>query len=176
MTDIIKKYLSCPIFVCGAIFIISVTSLGMALIAQYIFGLKPCILCIYQRVPFVITALAGLAGLIMSYSPDRLKIVAGLVFISSLTFLAGGIIAAYHTGVELHWWSSFLEGCTVEFGDAQDLLAMIESTEAARCDEIPWADPLFGLSMANYNALMSFGLFAICLSSSILMTRRANGF
>ena len=176
MKQTIKSYLSCPIFMCGAIFCVSIFSLGTALIAEHVYNLDPCILCIYQRIPFAIAALLSLLGLILSYSPDRMKMVAGLIFLSALCFLADSIIAAYHTGVERHWWASFLEGCTVDFGDSNDLLAMIENTQAVRCDEIPWADPFIGLSMANYNAVMSFGLFVFCMVSSIFTARRANGF
>ncbi len=176
MTETIKCYLSCPIFVCGALFMISVVSLGTALIAQYVFGLAPCPLCIYQRIPFVIIAILSMAGLIFSYSPDRMKIVSSLIFLSAICLLAGSIIAAYHTGVERHWWTSFIEGCSVDFSDPSNLLAMIENTKAARCDEIPWADPIIGLSMANYNAIISFGLAVISFASAICMTRRANGF
>ena len=176
MKDTIKRYLSCPIFITGLLFLISTSSLGIALVAEHFFGLKPCPLCIYQRIPFVIIAILSVLGLACSYSPDRMKIVASLLFICSLCFLAGSIIAAYHTGVERHWWVSFLEGCAVDFGNSGDLLAMIENTQAARCDEIPWADPILGLSMANYNVIFSLIFSATSMTSALLVARRANGF
>lgn len=176
MIETLKKYLSCPIFVCGSLFSASVIALGAALIAEHFFNLKPCPLCIYQRIPFAVTAILAMIGLILSYSPDRMKIVAGIIFTTALFYLGNSIIAGYHSGVERHWWVSFLQGCTVDFSNTDNLLATIEQTTAARCDEIPWADPILGLSMANYNIPFSLGLSAFAFISSILMVRRSNGF
>ena len=176
MINAIKKYLSCPIFVCGSLFSASAIALGVALVAEHFFNLKPCPLCLYQRIPFAVTAILAVIGLVLSHSPDRMKIVAGLIFTAALFYLGNSVIAGYHTGVERHWWVSFLQGCTVDFGDTNDLLASIEQTEAVRCDEIPWADPILGLSMANYNVPFSLGLSIFAFISSILIARRSNGF
>ncbi len=163
--------------VCGGIFLISAISLMMALIAQYVYGLQPCSLCIYQRWPFAIAGLLGACGMAALYKQEGTKYAAIFVFLSALTFLAGGIIAFYHTGVEQHWWTSILEGCAADFnaGNVEDLMAMLDNKPAVRCDEIPWADPIFGLSMAAYNAIMSPILAIGCGISAVLITRKANG-
>jgi len=136
--------------------LISAASLGMALIAEHMFGLQPCILCIYQRWPYAIVIALGIIGFFVAHKKGQ----AGLFGLIGLTMIANSAIAFYHTGVELKWWPSHLEGCNSGLsGSAEDILAQIEArTEAARCDEIPWADPILGLSMANYNVVFCLGL------------------
>ena len=44
----------------AAVFLFSICALGIALLGEHVFGIRPCILCLYQRVPYVISAvLAG---------------------------------------------------------------------------------------------------------------------
>ncbi len=138
-------------------------ALAMALASEGFLGLEPCRLCIYQRWPYAVIVLLGLIGLAR---PRLSRTIAGL---TGLAFLLNSAIAFYHTGVERHWWTSAVEGCAVpHFGnEPQNFLENIMSTPAGRCDEIPWADPLLGLSMANYNAMLCFVFFvlsALCLS------------
>ncbi len=142
---------------------ISAFSLVSALIAEHVFGLQPCILCLYQRVPFAINIVLGLAAFGCLLLP-RPAIARAFLLLCGLSFTACAVIAFYHTGVEQHWWASFLEACTVSFDnlDPETLLAKIESTQAVRCDEIPWQDPIIGLSMANYNIALSAVCAAIC--------------
>ncbi len=139
---------------------LSAAALGGAYIAEYGYSLQPCELCMYQRVPYGIVIAVGLLLLAM-WRPKKTYVTAALV-LSVLAFAANTVIAFYHTGVERKWWPSFLEGCTVPDmkGDITDVLAQIAATPAVRCDEIPWTDPVLGLSMANYNV-------ALCLALTI---------
>ncbi|MCB9996436.1 MAG: disulfide bond formation protein B [Rhodospirillales bacterium] len=166
-----------PVAVNGGIFLISAITLMVALISQYVYGLQPCILCIYQRVPYALTALLGIGGLITLYKEEWGRHAALTVFLSSIIFFIGSVIAFYHSGVEQHWWVSILEGCKVDFdaGSVEELMQLMDNKPAARCDEIPWADPVFGLSMAAYNTMMSFGLGVGCAISAILIRRKDNG-
>lgn len=170
ITNIIEDLLSRPALVFAGIAFISAFSLVAALIAEHVFGLLPCILCIYQRVPFAIAIALGLLGFMNSKNEQLAPIIMGA---SSLTFLANSGIAFYHTGVERHWWPSFLEGCAIpDLGDdPEKILEAILSAPAVRCDEIPWADPILGLSMANYNVMLCLGLSVACLISAILIRK-----
>lgn len=163
----VKQIVSNKKMMFWAMVILSALSLGMAFIAQYVFGLAPCNLCIIQRWPFVIVIVLGLIGY---FSSEKPKISASLMSLIGLTFLANSVIAFYHSGVERKWWKSALEGCNVPIleGSSEDILKQIQSiTEAVRCDEIPWADPVFGLSMANYNVAFCAGLGIIALYCAI---------
>lgn len=172
MIALAKTILTTPRIMYAGIFFISVFSLLMALIAEHVFGLKPCILCLFQRAPFVAAAVIALLSFWFTEKLCNKNLEAWPILISSLIFLCGGIIAFYHTGVELHWWISFLEGCKVNFdtNDVASLLANIEMATAVPCDEIPWADPIFNLSMANYNVMFSLGLSAACALSGYLLS------
>lgn len=168
--NLLAKPLVAGLFIMSA----SVFALGFALISEHVFGLEPCILCIYQRVPYVITALAGLLIILLHFRGGRGP-AAILTALAGLVFLVGGLIAFYHVGVEQHWWRSVFEGCRVDMAslDAENLLAQIENAQAARCDQIPWQ--LFGISMAGYNALMSAVLSMTgFISAYLIYTRNIN--
>lgn len=142
----------------------SAGALSMAFIAEHLYGLDPCILCLYQRAPYAIAIFLGLAAVWTSYLVPR--IAPWILGLLGLVFLSNSVIAAYHTGVERGWWKSMFEGCAVPSlqGNITDVLAKIESrVDVPRCDEIPWADPVLGLSMANYNVLFCLGLAAFAL-------------
>lgn len=158
--------------------VVSGGSLAMAYLFQYGFGMAPCILCLYQRIPHALAALLGLIALapVLKKNPKP-KITALLVALTAPIYLIGAGIALYHTGVEQHWWASALEACTatVDFSSpATGLMAQIEAAKAVRCDVIPWS--LFGISMAGYNTALSLGMAIATPITAILITRRANGF
>lgn len=167
------KLLRCPTVVLAGITAISILALSAAFISEGFLGLEPCILCIYQRWPYAVVILFGLVGLKKSAAAQRV-----MIGLSGMAFLVNSAIATYHTGVEQKWWKSGVEGCLIPgFGaeEPQSLLDNILSAPSARCDEIPWQDPLIGLSMANYNALMCFGLFLVCATSVFLLRNAKNG-
>ena len=169
MIGSVRKLLTCPVTMLGGIAGVSLFSLTAALFSEVALGLEPCILCIYQRIPFVIGVLLGIAGLFLRNKPAALNALIGFL---GLTFLVNSGIALYHTGVEQKWWVSAVEGCSVpSFSDEpQSMLENILSAPTANCAEIPWQDPILGLSMANYNVLLCFGIFAACVLS-VLMRR-----
>jgi disulfide bond formation protein DsbB len=140
----------------------SIFALAGALVAQYVFGLAPCPLCVYQRIPYFLAIFIGLLGA-YAYKTQRTKLAYGVVGILGLTFLSNSIIAAFHTGVERKWWQG-LEGCSAPdmSGSMTDILARIKAAPIIRCDVIPWADPIFGFSMANYNVAACLGAALVC--------------
>ncbi len=114
---------------------------------QYVRGLQPCELCIYQRVPHIVVLVIG-AYAIWARSAWLCLIMAGLM-------LLGAGIAIFHVGVEAHWWAG-LQSCS---GEAQLSVEDLLATPPARCDEIAWS--FLGLSMAGWNALISTALGAL---------------
>ncbi len=63
------------------IFAVSATALANAYIAQYAFGQEPCVLCLYQRVPYAVAGVLGLAALFLPSLRFRLVAAAGGVFL-----------------------------------------------------------------------------------------------
>lgn len=154
--------------------LVAALALAMAYTAEYVFGLAPCILCLYQRVPYAVVVGLGILGALIS---RRSASMAGWVMGGiSLSFLINSFIAFYHTGVERHWWRSLFEGCAVPEmeGSITDVLAKIEAAPVVRCDEIPWADPILGLSMANYNVVFCLAASLVAIYSARLIMRRAS--
>ena len=150
-----------------AILLASVGALGVAYTAQYAFDLEPCILCLYQRVPFATVGLLAMAALRWP------RLAPGACALSGMVFAVGAGIAAYHVGVEQHWWAS-VAGCggglpppmsAAEF--KQSLLAKPPKA----CDEVDWT--LFGISMAGYNVAYSSALAVMALAGAWRMKAEA---
>lgn len=162
--------LSSPGAVFGFLLFICVFSLAAAFFAEGFLGLEPCHLCIYQRYPFALGALIGIAGLLKQ---QNLRASIGLLALSTANYLTNAGIAFYHTGVERQWWESSDLCKLPDFAaKGQTLIENILSTPGGRCDQIPWADPLLGLSMANYNVILCAGLSVFCALSAFLIRRR----
>lgn len=174
MTFLCKNALSCQKTVFFALAVISAVSLATAFVAQYAYGLQPCQLCIYQRIPFGIVI--GLCVLGIAFGKSTNKAGAAFLCLTALTFAINAAIAFYHSGVERKWWKSFLEGCTIPEikGNITDVLAQIQATPIARCDEIPWTDPIIGLSMANYNVMLCLVLMIAAIAALIPASRPKN--
>ena len=144
----------------AAMLAIGVGVLGYAYTAQFGFGVEPCALCLWQRLPYGVTALLGLGALLRRQTGAGLR---RLLMAAALIYGAGGGVAVYHVGVEQHWWAS-AAGCGDAGGGAmtlEDMKKALTSKPAKACDEVDWT--LFGISMATYNVGMSLGLAVIAL-------------
>jgi disulfide bond formation protein DsbB len=147
-----------PKAVPGLVLAASIAVLGSALLSQYWGGLQPCVLCLYQRVPYWTAIGLSLAALI-ALARGAGRLAGWLVAIAALAFLAGAGIAAFHVGVEQHWWTGTAEcGASgpLAGGSAADLRARLLAQPVVRCDEVAWS--LFGISMAGFNVMVSLGL------------------
>ncbi|MEQ8708147.1 MAG: disulfide bond formation protein B [Rhodospirillales bacterium] len=135
----------------------SAIALGTAYGSQYLAGLNPCVLCLYQRIPHWLVLVAGLLAA-LPLTPAHLRRPA-LVF-CGLALLAGAAIAGFHHGVEQKWWAG-TDDCSavLNTGSFEDFRAQILNNPIVRCDEVPWS--LFGLSMASYNFLASLLLSVV---------------
>ncbi|ARJ65177.1 disulfide bond formation protein DsbB [Magnetospirillum sp. ME-1] len=132
---------------------ICLAALAFALVAQYGFGLRPCNLCLIQRVPFALAALLGLAALKDGWPAGTLLRLAGIALV-----INGGI-AVYHVGVEQHWWASAVcSGSQQGAVAVADLMAEMSRPAEAQCDTPAWS--FHGITMAALNVPFSalFGL------------------
>ncbi|HUF87665.1 MAG TPA: disulfide bond formation protein B [Thermohalobaculum sp.] len=137
----------------------SAAVLGGALASQFIGGLAPCPLCIWQRWPHlaaVVLAVLGVALLARWHRP-----LAGL---GALAMLVGAGLGLYHTGIERGWWQgpdTCVGASDVGALSADELMAQIMAAPLVRCDEVVWE--FLGLSMASWNALASLALAGLWL-------------
>ena len=132
------------------IFTLSFFSLVAALYVEYILGFKPCILCIYQRIPY---AIAILISLIAFFIVNRNI----LLIILGLTFLAGILLSGYHLSIE----KGIIEplfSCTGENIKALEKEEILKSLNNIQpdCKDVDFS--IFGVSLATLNFIISFVL------------------
>ncbi len=132
----------------------SVAMLAGAFGFQYLGGLFPCTLCLWQRWPHAAAVVFGALGLTM---PQRLwPILGGLAAVTT------ALIGVFHVGVEQAWWEG-LATCTADMMTTVNVADLLNTDVTVgapvRCDAIAWS--MLGVSMAGWNALISLGLAAI---------------
>ncbi len=130
---------------------------------QHVGGLEPCPLCLLQRYPhFAVLGVALAAALVSGWPRTALLACAGLACLVSTGY------AVFHVGVEEGWFAS---ACAtgVSGASVDDVRASLMAAPTTRCDEIPWS--LIGVSMAGWNALISFGLAMVCFLSALAALR-----
>src|SRR5580704_8733760 len=114
MPKILSDFLMMP----RAAFVIlaaAIASLAFVFIMQYGFHYEPCILCMWQRVPYVVTLVLAVIALgKRPYGQQTMVLLA----LCALAFAIGAALATFHTGVERHWWLG-TEGCSIHPYDAQ---------------------------------------------------------
>ena len=129
---------------------------------QYLGGLAPCAMCLWQRWPHVAAVALGALGAALP--------VAAVAWLGALSMLGNAGIALYHTGVERDWWDG-PTSCSGGGGDlgamsVDDLLNPDIGSGIVMCDEVAWE--MLGLSMASWNGLACLALAAIWISAARL--------
>ena len=138
----------------GFILLVTVAILSSAYSAQYIGGLRPCILCLYGRIPWFLTGGLMLVTILMQFTgPVRRTI----LLIAALALLGGAGISGYHVGVEKGIFQPPSTcSATSMPGSLEELKALMDTAIAPRCDEVQWE--MFGITLAGYNALASLAM------------------
>lgn len=162
----VNKYLTDTKKVAAALVFISLGTLSFVLFTQYGLGLRPCVLCVYQRIPYVVIIALGL----LAYGlPKKAPC---LIFLAALTLLVEAGIAGFHIGVEQHWWEGTAH-CSGKLPGAgasiEELRAAIMSAPITRCDQV--TAQFLGVSMATYNFFYSLTLAGLTFTA----WRKSNG-
>ena len=135
---------------------ISACLLGGAFAFEYLGGLMPCTMCIWQRWPHAIIIVAALIGL-RGIAPAAMM---GFIAITAAVSIGLG---GYHAGVEWHLWQG-PGGCTAVLASdmaVTDLVDKLLATPVVRCDEVAWS--FLGISMAGWNTIFSMDMLLIAL-------------
>ena len=132
------------------IFTLSFFSLAAALYIEYILGFKPCILCVYQRIPYAIAILISLTAFFIG-NRNILLIILGL------TFLAGILLSGYHVSIEKGSIEPMFS-CTGENIKALEKEEILKSLNNIQpdCKDVDFS--IFGVSLAILNFIISFVL------------------
>jgi disulfide bond formation protein DsbB len=115
---------------------------------QIFFAIRPCELCLWQRIPFYCVMFGAVLV--------PLRFVRLTLIMQTIAFFVNTLISAYHSGIERKWWAG-LNGCSMQDISQLSIDALHQqliNTNVVKCDEIAWS--LLGLSLTNYN-------FFICL-------------
>lgn len=120
---------------------------------EYLGGLPPCEMCMWQRWPHIAAAVIGIGGGAAALAGifDR-RLATSIAILALMLVALSGAIGAYHAGVEWKWWPGPSQ-CT---GPAFQITGKLDlNAPVARCDAAAWR--LFGISLAGYNAIISIG-------------------
>ena len=146
-------------------FLVSSIMLISAFYLEYFHGALPCDLCITQR---------WFHGAIIAYSLMIIFILNKTSISKKLLLLGGAILwllssiaGLYHFGIEMNFWTG-PDGCSSNIDFSKDTLKYLLSKSPIKCDEVMFK--IFGLSLAGWNALVSF--FVFLLTSILLFYKR----
>jgi disulfide bond formation protein DsbB len=148
-----KYYLGC--------FILSALLLGAAYYLQYAESLKPCALCILQRVAYYTIALVSLVVAIINPKQIWQKIFAAALSVISLS---GLLITARQTWLQYFALTDTGCGPNLNFMLQNFPLSQIVKTlfyGAGDCAAVTWR--FVGLSMAEWSVLFFCGFLAVFL-------------
>ena len=139
------------------IFFIILLSIISALIIEHALGHKPCSLCIYERIPYFLSALLLIKIFFFKKYEKITLLILFLVFISS------SLLAFYHFGIEQGFFSeSFV--CNVE--NQSKILSKKQLLKELNQNVVSCKDVTFrilGLSLAAINTILSVVLSIIFL-------------
>tara|TARA_B100001027_G_scaffold205217_1_gene167927 strand:- start:52 stop:525 length:474 start_codon:yes stop_codon:yes gene_type:complete len=135
------------------IFILSFFSLAVAFYIEYILNFKPCILCIYQRIPY---AIALVISLIVFFIGNRNI----LLIILGLNFLIGILLSGYHITIEKGLVEPIFSctGENIKALNKEEILKSLNKIEPD-CKDVDFS--IFGVSLATLNFIISFVLTTV---------------
>lgn len=144
------------IFLILVLFIISLSLLG-AFFIEHVLNHKPCKLCIYERVPYILAILLIIEILFFKKN-EKITLL-----ILTLTFAISTVLAFYHFGIEQSFFSE-LSVCNAnnisESLSKDELLDQLKQNNVS-CKDVSFR--IFGLSLASINTIFSFVLSVIFL-------------
>ena len=128
--------------------LLCVASIFYAFFVEFFLGYKPCILCKYQRVPYILGLVVALFGFV---KPSN-KIVIFFIF---LTFLISMTLSGYHVGIEQELYQSIFD-CSDDNLSILEEGKLLESLNVINpdCRNVNFA--VFGVSLATINFILSF--------------------
>ena len=135
------------------IFTLSFISLAAALYIEYILGFKPCLLCLYQRLPYIAALLISL----IAFFYENKKII--LIFLA-FTFMINIVLSGYHVSIEKEFVEPIFS-CAGKDTDALEKEEILKSLNNIQpdCKDVDFS--LFGISLATLNFINSIVLTII---------------
>lgn len=156
-------------FIAAVILVIAGATILSALFMEYVLGMQPCLLCLYQRWPYYMGL--PIATLVVAMGAGTGIARSGLALLG-LVFVVSAGLGAYHALVE---WKFFLgpAGCggaaAPAAGSMEDFMRQLQNVRVVSCTEPAWV--FLGLSMAGWNAVVSALIAVIAFASAATPAR-----
>ena len=138
------------------VLIISLIAILSALVAEHIFKILPCQMCLYQRYPYYFIIIFSL----IYFSPIKVPLIL-YYWINTFSFAIGLFFSAWHIGIEKKILPG-LSGCSniIDFSQSlTELKEQILNQNIVTCNEIIWS--IFGLSAATINSILLIFLLIV---------------
>ena len=130
-------------------------SLVSAFIIQYWLGHQPCRLCIYQRIPYILSIFFIIELIFLKKNEKTTLLLLSLIFIIS------AILAFYHFGIEQGF---IIESFMCENEKVSEIITKEELLDQLKSNSISCKDESFtflGFSLAAINTILSIALSVI---------------
>ncbi len=141
--------------------VVGLATIGGFFFFQYGLGYQPCPLCLQERLAYYAAVpLAALLWLGAGHGAARKVLLLGFLVIAGVMLWNTGL-AGYHAGVEWKFWAGPQDcsGPINSFGN--NLLQSLQNVSLVRCDRAAFR--ILGLSLAGWDALVSFALALVAL-------------
>ena len=137
------------------IIIISIFVVLSTLYIEHILLVPACKLCLYQRIPYLISIVICFFGFFFSENKIWL-------YLLIITFLSSVALSGYHLGIEHNIFNEF-SGCTNESFKTTDKIKLLESLNQylPNCKDVNFR--VFGFSLATINFIISIALTIIII-------------
>ena len=145
------------------LFILCIIAIASALIAEFVFKLIPCEMCLKQRHPyyFIITII------IIFYYFNLLKSIF-FILLTKLAVIYGLFYSIWHVGIENNILKGpqSCSGTLTKTDSINNLKEQINNQAIIDCSEVIWS--FAGISAATFNSILLLFIFLI---NSILFTQ-----
>ena len=140
-----------------SILFISSATLIAAFIIQYGLGHQPCKLCIYQRIPYILSIFLIIELIFFKKNEKTTLLLLSLIFIISV------ILAFYHFGIERGFFTESFVCESVSFSETLTKDQLLEQLKqnTISCKDVSFK--VLGLSLASINVIFSLVLSVIFL-------------
>ena len=135
------------------IFLVSIFSLLSAVYIEYVLKVYACKLCVYQRIPFILSVFICFFGYNLNNKTIWLAALVGI-------FALNAFLSGYHVGIENSIFSEF-SGCkndSLNIQDKDQLLDKLKDINIS-CKDVVFK--IFGLSLATINLIISLTIITL---------------
>lgn len=135
---------------------------------EYIWGMKPCELCLYERLPYILMLTTAYIGIFMT----RLRKILSLLIV--LFGLGGVALSFFHVSVENSWFNYDL-GCTTSSIAATDSIELLKNKIMGKdllpCDATQYE--FIWVTLAGWNFIANTVIFIFSAIFTFALIRTA---